>query len=70
MARRRRRKWTVKAVTAKARERLHALRMKFKPGYAVAYLKSLGLNDREIAQWKAFGERAELVAKEKKRQGW
>lgn len=48
MARRRRRKWTVKSVTAKARERLHAMRMKLKPGYAVAYLKSLGFTDREI----------------------
>jgi hypothetical protein len=35
-------------VSAKARERLHAMRMKLKPGYANEYLKSLGFNAREI----------------------
>ena len=46
MKRRRRRKW--KEPSSKARERLHAMRMKFKAGYAEKYLKSLGFNEREI----------------------
>ena len=36
----------------KVRERLHVLRMKFKPGYADNYLHSLGFTDREIIEFK------------------
>lgn len=37
-----------KGSSAKARERLHALRMKFKAGYAEQYWKGLGFDTGEI----------------------
>jgi hypothetical protein len=36
----------------KVRERLHVLRLKFKPGYATKYLQSIGFTENEIKELK------------------
>ncbi len=41
--------------SAKSRERLHRMRMKFSPGYAEGYWKGLGFFDGEISIRKHTG---------------